>query len=160
MNQAIQKPKRVKPVDSSKKKEKEDASPKGSAEKELNIHPHSKKIKKPMKPQVSRFKRDKFGKIVFEKETEEEKKKFFEEIDKFEDFVRTNTSKYKKIRKKTIEVVQVDKSNLKTAVKALLSHYVELKRKLNLMELNHDFINLEITLSKGLEAYNIKPIQM
>mmetsp|Transcript_26316 Transcript_26316/g.30488 ORF Transcript_26316/g.30488 Transcript_26316/m.30488 type:complete len:360 (+) Transcript_26316:31-1110(+) len=134
-------------------------APDQNGEKEMppKLHPHSKKIKK---PKVTRFNRDKFGKIQYEKETEEAKKKFFEEINNFEEFVRTNTNKYKKIRKKTIEVVQVDKTQLKEAVKALLSHYEDLKRKLDLMHLNHDFINLEITVSKGLEAYYIKPIQI
>jgi hypothetical protein len=125
----------------SKKIKKEKAEPKGA----------EKKKKKPV---------EKKPKLQAEKE---ETKGEIEHLDenKYADFVKTETLKYLKMRKRTIEKLPLDKDQVKKAVKALITHYQNEKSKSkNLLDTGDDFIYLEIIMSQVPEKYSIRPIQV
>jgi uncharacterized protein with ATP-grasp and redox domains len=124
------------------------------------ISDNSKKIKKEAKKEVKASKDKRSGKKILEKDDPYQKTKEYATPTSLSEFLAAETEKYRRIRKRTIEKLQVDKELVKKAVKALLKHYNNTKAKNNLLDVDDDFIYVTITLSHVPEKYSIRPIQM
>lgn len=124
---------------------------------------NSKKIKKEsFQIKAEKKKKTGKGKPKLEREKEEVKANI-EPLNenKYSEFVKTETLKYAKLRKRTIEKISLDKTLIKKAAKALLTHHENLKKKSrNLLDTGDDFIYLEIVMSQVPTQYSIKPIQI
>jgi len=135
------------------------------ASKAEQIQESSKKIKKEkVQPKSDEKKKKKAieKKPKLKKEKEEVQANIETlDVNRYADFVKTETLKYLKIRKRTIEKLQIDKNQVKKAVKALITHYQNQQSKSNnLLATGDDFIYLEIVMSQVPEKYSIRPIQM
>lgn len=137
-----------------------------------NVNPESKKIKKEA-VQVNTGNKDKKAvKKENKKQNKENKNKPKTEkeqpkgeievldVNKYSEFVKTENARYNRIRRRTIELVKVDKYQVKKAIKALVTHYNNTKSKNNLLDSGDDFIYLEIILSEVPTQYSIRPIQV
>lgn len=135
------------------------------ASKAEQIQESSKKIKKEkVQPKSDEKKKKKAieKKPKLKKEKEEVQANIETlDVNRYADFVKTETLKYLKIRKRTIEKLQIDKNQVKKAVKALITHYQNQQSKSNnLLATGDDFIYLEIVMSQVPEKYSIRPIQI
>jgi ribosome biogenesis protein UTP30 len=137
-----------------------------------NVNPASKKIKKEAVAVNTGDKDKKAVKQQNKKKNKENKNKPKAEkeqpkgeiealdVNKYSEFVRTENAKYNRIRRRTIEVLKVDKYQVKKAIKALITHYNNTKNKNQLLDSNDDFIYLEIILSEVPTQYSIRPLQI
>lgn len=137
-----------------------------------NLNPDSKKIKKEAVELNTGDKEKKAVKQQNKKKNKENKNKPKAEkeqpkgeiealdVNKYSEFVKTENAKYNRIRRRTIEVLKVDKYQVKKAIKALITHYNNTKNKNQLLDSGDDFIYLEIILSEVPTQYSIRPLQM
>ena len=82
------------------------------------------------------------------------------DVNKFGEFIKTSSIKYNRIRRRTIEVLKIDKYQVKKAVQALQTFYKANQNTNQLFGQEDDFIYLEIILSQVPEKYSIRPLQM
>ena len=105
------------------------------------------------------------SKKIKKKKLEEEIKpikKIKPRIGNYGEFVKQETSKLKKIKKRTYEKIKIDRELVQKAVSSLLKHHHKEKEaeKHDILEGEKDFVYLEVNLSQVPEEYSIRPIQM
>ncbi|EGR27405.1 hypothetical protein IMG5_195870 [Ichthyophthirius multifiliis] len=75
-------------------------------------------------------------------------------------YVSQENAKYQKLRKSSIKHIKLDKNLIKKAAKELINFYTKSKQTNNLLDLQDDFIYIEIILSQIPENYSIRPLQI
>lgn len=145
---------------------------KGKGKVPSNLNPDSKKIKKEAVVLNTGDKDKKAVKTENKKKNKENKNKPKTEkeqpkgeiepldVNKYSEFVKTENAKYNRIRRRTIEVLKLDKYQVKKAIKALITHYNNNKNSHKLLDSGDDFIYLEIILSEVPTQYSIRPLQI
>ncbi len=115
-----------------------------------------KKKKKPLKKERT-VKKPKFQVV-----TEEIRKNKFETLDvnKYNEFIKANNTKYMRIRKRTIQLLKVDKNQVKKAAQSLIQNFMVSLKKNELPSRPDEFIYLEIALTEGHQEFMVKPIQV
>lgn len=77
-----------------------------------------------------------------------------------EDFNKTLTSKVKRIKRRTLKMISIDKYQVLNCIKALKGFYFAENENIENEKVKYDFLYMKVTLNKQYEKVNMKNIQL